>query len=255
MAMLLAVDVGNSRTALGVFSEKKLIATWNIATNISRTGDELWSLLSPLFEEIELSVRQLTKIVIASVVPKASDIFLEFARIYLKQEPLFISHDIVHKMKIFYDPPSSVGADRLCGAVAAFRRVGGPLIVLDFGTATVLDVINSNGDYLGGLIAPGLQSSMEALHRTTSLLPYAELSYPKTVIGNNTVNAIQSGILYGTVEMISGLIAKIKLTEKGNWKIVATGGFADILSQHCKDIQFVIPELVLEGIRLIAEEQ
>lgn len=252
---LLAVDVGNTHTTLGLFDGAVLMQRWRMATRVARTGDELWILLRQFHEGSGMDIRSVQAVTISSVVPELMLAYSEMAVTRLGIQPLVICADTVHSLQIHYDPPTSVGADRLCGAVAAFAKFGGPVVVVDFGTATVFDVISAAGVYLGGLIAPGLNTALESLHSRAALLPRVEPVFPPKILGTDTVAAIQSGILNGTVEIVNGLVARIEGELGAQVKVVATGGFASLLKPRCKAIQFVEPDLVLEGIRLITGEQ
>ncbi len=252
---LLAVDAGNTHTTLGLFDGGTLAEHWRMATRVARTGDELWIFLRQFLQSANIDVRTVDSVAISSVVPELTAAYALMTRHRLKLAPLVITWEKVHRLRIDYDPPSSVGADRLCGAVAAFEKYGGPLVVVDLGTATVFDVVSADGVYRGGLIAPGLITAIESLHRTAALLPRVELVAPAEVVGRTTQSAIQSGVFFGAVDMIEGIIARIAATLDGHLTVVATGGFSDILKPHCPSIHAVEPDLVLEGIRLIAEQQ
>jgi type III pantothenate kinase len=173
----------------------------------------------------------------------------------LQLEPLVITSDTVRSLQISYDPPHAVGPDRLCGAVAGFKLMGGPLILVDLGTATVFDFVTADGVYQGGLIAPGLLTAVESLHKSAALLPSVELKFPVEIIGTTTEMAIQSGILYGALEMIDGVVERIQRSLLKPAHVIATGGFAHLLQPHSRVIERVEPDLVLHGIRLITEEQ
>jgi len=252
---LLAIDVGNSHTTLGLFDGNELVERWRMATRDLRTSDELWITLRQMFAGSSQDVASVSSISIASVVPELTLAYVQMSFKRLNIQALIISDKTVHSLGIQYDPPSSVGADRLCGAVAAFAKFGGPLIVVDLGTATVFDVVSADGVYVGGLIAPGLLTALESLHSRAALLPRVDPVFPDIVIGSDTVSAIQSGILNGTVEMVNGLVARISQELSKSVTVVATGGFASLLKPHCSAMQYLEPDLVLEGIRLITDEQ
>jgi type III pantothenate kinase len=222
---------------------------------VARTGDELWSFLRQFFAGSNLDYRVIESVAISSVVPELTHTFSQMAREWMHLDPLVITHQVVHSLRIDYDPPSSVGADRLCGSVAAFTKYGGPLTIVDLGTATVFDIVSEQGVYLGGIIAPGLLTAMESLHSRTALLPRVELKFPETVIGRTTEGAIQSGLLYGAVETVSGILRRVNLQLGRKTTVVATGGFAGIVQAQCPEIGHVEPDLVLDGIRLIHEQQ
>ena len=242
---LLAIDVGNTQITLGLFEGGTLVRQGSIPTQESHTTDGLWG------EGLAGSDR----VSIASVVPEKTQILADLIEAQHGIHPLIITADVIRSLRIQYDPPSSVGADRLCGAVAAFKKFGGPVVVVDVGTATVFDVISAEAVYLGGLIAPGVRTAIDSLHRKAALLPLVEAVFPPSLIGGDTVSAIQSGVLNGTVEMVNGIIARIEQQAGSRVKVVATGGFAGLLRPHCNRMEFLEPDLVLEGIRLITEEQ
>jgi len=197
----------------------------------------------------------LTAVSIASVVPELTFAYSRMSADRLGIRPLVITADCVQSLRVDYNPPSSVGADRLCGAVAALAKYSAPLVVVDVGTATVFDVVGENGVYRGGIIAPGLETGIEALHGKAALLPRVETVFPASVVGRNTEEAIQSGVLYGAVLMIDGMVEKIERELGYPSTVVATGGFAEVLQPHCRRLQNIEPNLVLEGIRLITDQQ
>jgi type III pantothenate kinase len=252
--LLLAINVGNTRTTLGLFAGAKLLDRWHMATRAVRSSDEIWITLRQFLLAANVEPNERDRIAIASVVPGLTDACVQMARQRFSVEPLVVTVEQVRSLRIDYDPPTAVGADRLCGAVAAFKQFGGPVIIVDLGTATVFDVVTADAVYAGGLIAPGLLTSMESLHSGTALLPRVELKFPERIVGRTTETSIQSGILNGSVEMIDGLVRRIQ-TELGSACVVAaTGGFAELVSSRSQTISHVVPDLVLEGIRLIAEE-
>jgi type III pantothenate kinase len=252
--LLLAINVGNTRTTLGLFEGARLRDRWHMATRAVRSSDEIWITLRQFLLAANVAISEHEKIAIASVVPGLTDACVQMARQRFHSEPFVVTVDKVKSLRINYDPPTAVGADRLCGAVAAFLRFGGPLIMVDLGTATVFDVVTADAVYVGGLIAPGLLTSMESLHTGTALLPRVELKFPERIVGRTTEASIQSGILNGSVEMIDGLVRRIQCELGDNTIVVATGGFAEMVSSRSKTIAHVVPDLVLEGIRLIVED-
>jgi type III pantothenate kinase len=252
--LLLAMNVGNTRTTLGLFEGATLRGRWHMATRAVRSSDEIWITLRQFLLAANVAISEHDKIAIASVVPGLTDACVQMARQRFHNEPFVVTVDKVKSLRIDYDPPTAVGADRLCGAAAAFQRFGGPVIIVDLGTATVFDVVTADAAYVGGLIAPGLLTSMESLHSGTALLPRVELKFPEQLIGRTTETSIQSGILNGSVEMIDGLVGQIQNELGSKSVVVATGGFAELVSSRSRTIAHVVPDLVLEGIRLIAEE-
>lgn len=255
MKYLLAVDVGNSHTTLGLFEDSQLLDRWRIDAQASRTADEIWVLLRQLLESASVSSEDLKSISVSSVVPDLTKEFRLLAEQRLNRQPLIISVAAVPWMKLNYRPPTAVGADRLCASVAAFEKYGGPVIIIDLGTATVFDVVDKKGSYLGGLIAPGIQTAVDSLHERTALLPRVELSFPPGIIGTSTETAIQSGILFGGAAMIDGLVEQIRGVIGDRAQVVATGGFAGLMKIQSRSIAFVEPDLVLEGIRIITDRQ
>jgi type III pantothenate kinase len=252
---LLAVDVGNTHTTLGFFEGNELRERWRIATRVPRTGDELWVMILQFLRNGGREDPKLTAVSIASVVPELTYAYTRMSAERLGIKPLVITVDCVRSLRVNYDPPSSVGADRLCGAVAAVSKYHVPLVVLDIGTAMVFDVIGADGAYRGGIIAPGLETGIEALHSKAALLPRVETVFPPSVVGRNTEEAIQSGVLHGAVVMIEGMLERIERELGSRVTVVATGGFAEILQLHCGRMEIVEPNLVLEGIRLITDQQ
>ena len=250
-SMLLAVDIGNTHTGLGVFSHDRLIATHRLSTNRHRTVEETWTALSPFFSGTGISPLTLKGFGISSVVPEATAAFSALARDHLKKEPVTITGRLDLGIKILYDDPATLGADRICNAVAGFQKYGGPLIIVDLGTATTYDVVNERGDFLGGPIALGLGSQAAELHRRAAQLPEIELEAPPSVIARDTRSAMQAGVVIGGIEAMEGLVRRIRQELGTEAKVIATGG----LSQHIAPLSAVIeacePYLVLEGIRLI----
>lgn len=252
---LLAVDAGNTHTTLGLFDDGTLHGHWRIATRVPRTGDELWVMLLQFLRNGGIEEASLGAVSISSVVPELTFAYTHMSVDRLGIHPLVITVECVKSLRIDYDPPSSVGADRLCGAVAAFMKYGGPLVIVDVGTATVFDVVSHDAVYLGGIIAPGIQTAIETLHGKAALLPRVETIFPSSVIGRNTESAIQSGVLLGSSIMIDGMIERIEAEMKAKVTVVATGGLAEVVRSKCRRLESVEPHLVLEGIRLITDQQ
>jgi len=196
-------------------------------------------------------VKEITGVGISSVVPNLTDVFVWMSEKHFKVKPIVVSSELDLGIKILYDDPSAVGADRLCNAVAGFTKYGGPVIIIDFGTATTYDVVSEKGEYLGGVIAPGIETSAAELHRRAAKLPKIELHFPKSVIGKNTVSSMQSGIMYGAVDAMEGMIKRIKNIIGQNAKVIATGGLAKTIIEHTNMIDFYEPSLVLDGICII----
>lgn len=249
--MLLVMDVGNTTTMMGVYESENRLAQWRLATARGRTVDEYGVLARGLFRHARLELEAVDAIVISSVVPPLNPVLEEMSRTYFGREPLFIEPGVRTGMPILTDNPQEVGADRIVNGVAAFSRWGGPLIVIDFGTATTLDVISAKGEYLGGVIAPGLGISSEALFERAARLPRVAISRPPRVIGRNTVHSMQSGLYYGYAALIQGLVDRIRREIGQPAKVVATGGLLSVLSGEMPFVEASDPYLTLEGLRLI----
>ena len=251
--MLLAVDVGNTNMTIGIFDGSKLKATWRVATGVHRMPDEYASLLLSLFERQGIDVSKITDAILCSVVPPLVGVFEEVCRRYLKVSLLVIEAGVKTGVRISMDNPKEVGADRIVNAVAAHQLYGGAVIVIDLGTATTFDAVSEEGDYLGGAIAPGIAIATEALFARTAVLPRVELGHPKRAIGRNTVAAMQSGIVFGYAGLIEGIVNRIQQELGGKAKVVATGGYAELLAGETPVIEEVNPDLTLIGLRLIYE--
>ncbi|HEX9122195.1 MAG TPA: type III pantothenate kinase [Actinomycetota bacterium] len=250
--MLLAVDVGNTETVLGVFRGTELASHWRMATVPERTADELALLFGGFLEHEDLSFSHIAGIVISSVVPAATDALREMVARYLAFEPLVLEPGVRTGMAILIDNPREVGADRIANSLAAFSRYGGPCIVVDFGTATNFDVVSEKGEYLGGVIAPGLQVAASGLYSAAARLTRVELRTPRSVIGKTTVEAVQSGLILGAAAEVDGIVQRIK-DEIGEARVVATGGLAPVVVPHCRTSIDHDPWLTLEGLRLVFE--
>ena len=251
--MLLAVDIGNTNMTIGIFDGSKLKATWRVATGVHRMPDEYASLMLSLFERQGISVSKITDAILCSVVPPLVGVFEEMCRRYLKISPLVIEAGVKTGVRISMDNPKEVGADRIVNAVAAHQLYGGAVIVIDLGTATTFDAVSEEGDYLGGAIAPGIAIATEALFARTAVLPRVDLTHPKRAIGRNTVAAMQSGIVFGYAGLIEGIVTRIQQELGGKAKVVATGGYAELLARETPVIEEVNPDLTLIGLRLIYE--
>lgn len=251
--MLLVIDIGNTNTSLGVFDGAKLVAHWRLTTARSRTVDEWGVHARNLFELANLDFKSITAITIASVVPPLNFTLKQMAEVYFGLSPLFIDHTIDTGVPILYQPPSDVGADRIVDAVAAIHKYGKPCIVVDFGTATTFDAINFNGEYVGGVISPGITISADALFERAAKLQRVEIKKPQKVIGSTTVEAMQSGLYHGYVGLVDGILKKM-IDELGrNPRVIATGGLAPLIARGSKFIQEVDETLTLDGLRLVYE--
>jgi len=251
--MLLTVDIGNTNVNIGVFDGSKLKGTWKVATGVHRMPDEYASLLLNLFERHGVDASQVTDAILCSVVPTLVGVFEEVCRRYLKVLPLVVESGVKTGVRICLDNPREVGADRVVNAVAAHQLYGGSVIVIDLGTATTFDAVSEDGDYLGGAIAPGIAIATEALFTRTAALPRVELTHPKRAVGRNTVAAMQSGIVFGYAGLIEGIVGRIQQEMGGKAKVVATGGYAELLARETPVIEVVNPDLTLIGLRLIYE--
>jgi type III pantothenate kinase len=252
--MLLVIDVGNTNTSLGVYDGTELVRHWRLSTLRSRTVDEYGVHARNLFALADIDAKAITAVAIASVVPPLNFTLKRMSEVYFGLSPLFIDHSIATGVPILYDPPSDVGADRIVDAVAALERYGAPCIVVDFGTATTFDAIDAHGRYLGGVITPGITISSDALFERAARLPRVEIKRPASVIGSSTVGSIQSGLYYGYVGLVDGILAKMKEELGENTKVVATGGLAPLIATGSELIQEVDDTLTLEGLRLIYEK-
>lgn len=251
--MLLVIDVGNTNTSLGVYRGAELLAHWRLTTNPSRTIDEYGVHARNLFELAQLDFKDIEAIAVASVVPPLNYTVRRMAEVYFHLTPLFIDHTTDTGLKILYEPASDVGADRIVDAVAAVARHGSPCIVVDFGTATTFNVINAAGEYVGGLITPGIMISSEALFSRTAKLPRVDFRRPQTVIGSSTVAAMQSGLYYGYASLVDGVLERV-IEEMGiKPRVIATGGLASLIATGSKYIEKVDDTLTLEGLRLVYE--
>jgi type III pantothenate kinase len=251
--MLLTLDVGNTIVTLGVYDGPKLLATWRFASNVEKLPDEYGVLMLSLLQHEELDPAEVSEAIIACVVPDLEPVFDQVCRRYFKTTPLHVTAGIKTGLRILYDTPREVGADRVADAVAAIHIYGPPLIVVDLGTATVFDAISREGDYLGGAISPGLGIASEALFRRAAKLYRVELDRPKSAIGRNTITAIQSGILFGYVGLIEGIVGRMKAELGEDARVIGTGGYAEIIGRETEVIDEINPTLTLEGLRLIHE--
>ena len=255
--MLLAIDIGNTHTVFGVYQGATLKNDWRVTSNFQRTEDEVGTQILQLLAGKKIAPNKISVVGISSVVPNLTDIFEVMATKYFKVRPVIISSSLQLGIKVLYDDPSAVGADRLCNAVAGHAKYGGPLIIIDFGTATTYDVVATNGDYLGGVIGAGVETSAADLHRRAAKLPKVELHFPKKVIGTDTVGSIQSGILYGALDameaMVERLQREVQKREGKKATVVATGGFSELMTKRSKVIQAWEPSLVLDGVRIICD--
>jgi type III pantothenate kinase len=252
--MLLVIDIGNTTVAMGLFQEKTLLRDWRIRTESDKTCDEYGLDLLNLLQFSFLKAADIDGVIISSVVPPLTPIFQTLGQSLLKTKALVIGPGLRTGMPILYENPFEVGADRVVASLAAYEKYGGPCIVVDFGTATTFDAITDKGEYLGGAIAPGIQISAEALYLRTAKLPRIEIKVPKKAIGRTTVASMQSGLYFGTIGLVSNIIAEIKKELGGEEiQVIATGGFAGQIAPEVRSIDHCEPNLVLEGLRIIYE--
>ena len=254
--MILAIDVGNTQSVLGLFDQSQLIAEWRVSTQPHRTADEMGTLIHSLFRHRALLPEGLKVIegaILSSVVPSITNTFKRMVHLYCEAPCWVVGPGIKTGMPILYEDAREVGADRIVNSVAAYHNDPQGLIVVDFGTATTFDLVTPKGEYMGGAIFPGIGISSEALFLNAARLPRVELSPPPSVIGRNTVHSIQSGLVYGYVAMVEGLVKRMKSEVKFDIKVIATGGLATLIAQHTQCIDEVDPHLTLQGLRLIYE--
>ncbi len=252
--MLLAADVGNTEIVLGVFRGPQLEHTWRLSTQPERTPDELALALAGFLAQRRLSFEsQVTGLVVASVVPDVTASLREMAARYFSFPPVLVGPGTKTGVPILTDNPREVGADRVVNALAAFTKFGGPAIVVDFGTATNFDIVSAKGEFVGGVIAPGMQASAASLFSRTARLTRVELTPPPNVVGKSTVEAIQSGLIFGTAGEVDSIVTRIEV-ELGESAVVATGGLAPVVIPHCSTIDHHEPWLTLEGLRLVFEK-
>jgi type III pantothenate kinase len=253
MGLLLTVDVGNTNTTLGIHDGAELRALWRLTTRREQTADEYGILVSNLFASSGLDPSGIEGVAIASVVPPLTPVLVELARAYLKLDALVVEPGVRTGMPILYEPPGDVGADRIVNGVAALAAFGGPVIVVDFGTATTFDVVTRKGEYVGGVICPGVGISADALFQRAARLPRVDVRNPGRVIGRSTVGSIQAGLYFGYASMVQGIIGRIRAELGEDARVVATGGLAETLAPEIPAIDAVDPALTLTGLRLIWE--
>ena len=249
--MLLAIDLGNTNTVFGVYEGDQLVMHWRLSTQKDRTVDEYGILLRNLFSLERIEAKRIRRVVIASVVPPLDPVLNEMASAYFAVKPMFVTHENAG-IPILYDDPREVGADRIVNAVAVLHKYGKPAIVVDFGTATTFDAITAAGEYRGGVIAPGIVISAEALYEHAAKLPRIEIQKPANVIGTSTITSMQSGLVYGYVALVDGIITRMKEELGSKTRVIGTGGQAPFISQETRLIETVDPNLTLDGLQLLA---
>lgn len=251
--MLLTIDIGNTNITLGLYEGDQLGAHWRLATDHNRMPDEYGLQFLGLLQNAGKTLKGIHGISLASVVPPLTGRVIQACREYLKQEPLVVDTGVKTGIKILYEDPRTVGADRVCDAVAVMKFYGGPACVVDFGTATTFNAITKGGEYLGGAITAGVNLAAEVLFTHAAKLPRIDLQRPPSVIGRNTVHAMQSGLLFGYVSMVEGMVARFRSELGSDMKVIATGGMAEIIAKETQVVNFIAPWLTLDGLRIIWE--
>lgn len=251
--MLLAIDLGNTNLTFGLFEGDRLKHDWRLATRRDSMPDELGLVMVQLIRQDGIDPAAVDAVVVASVVPPLNASLLQAIERYFGHQPLMVGPGVKTGLKIHYRDPKEVGADRIVAAMAAFRKYGGPLIIIDFGTGTTYDVVSKDGDYLGGAIAPGMGISVEALYERAARLQRVELKAPSAVIGRTTAESMQAGIIFGYTAQVEGMVARIRKELGEQARVIATGGFAGLIAEQTPIIEAVDQRLMLEGLRLIYE--
>ncbi len=251
--MLLTIDIGNTNITLGLYEGETLGPRWRLATVHERMPDEYGLQLLGLLNHAGLKLQNVTAVAIASVVPPLTGTWVQVCKNYLEIEPLVVDAGVKTGVRVRIDDPKQAGADRIVDAAAVHKLYGGPACIVDFGTATTFDAISDKGDYLGGAIAPGIGIAADALFSRTSKLPRVDLVRPPTPIGTNTVHAMQSGLLFGYVGLVEGMVARFRKELGPNMKVVGTGGLAELIAKETDAIQIIAPWLTLDGLRIIYE--
>lgn len=251
--MLLAIDIGNTNIVFGICDDKNIVDYWRINSDPHKTADEYGLLFREALKSANAGVKEIDHVIMASVVPPLTTLFRRMTERYFKVHPFIVDENTKTGLKNCYENPKDVGADRIVNAVAAHTIYGGPVIIVDFGTATTFCAVSGESEYLGGVIAPGIMVSMEALFQRTAKLPKVMLEPPKHVIGRNTIDSIQSGIIYGYAGLVDEVVDRIKKEMGGEPYVVATGGLAEMMAPQTRNIKEINPMLTLEGLRLVFE--
>jgi type III pantothenate kinase len=249
--MLLAVDVGNTQTVLGLFDGERLVESWRVATEAERTGDEVAALVVRLLELRDLGFEDVSGVALCSAVPLLVRAYEELAERYAQAPLMVLGPGVKTGIPVLYDDPREVGPDRIANAVAARERHGAPCIVVDFGTSTNFDAVSAAGEYVGGVLAPGIEISMEALFLRAARLTKVDFAEPRTVIGKTTASALQSGLVYGFAGQVDGIVRRMRAELGDTAPVVATGGLAALIAPHSETIDLLDPLLTLEGLRLV----
>ena len=251
--MLLTIDVGNTNLTLGLYEDKQLGPHWRLATDQARMPDEYGLQLLGLLEHAGQTPADLVGISLSSVVPQLTSRVVQACREYLKQEPFVVDTGVKTGIRIRYEDPRAVGADRVCDAVAVMNLYGGPACIIDFGTATTFNALTKDGEYLGGAITAGINLAADSLFTHAAKLQRIDLQRPPSVIGRNTVHAMQSGLLFGYVSMVEGMVTRFRSELGSDMKVIATGGLAELVSKETKAINILAPWLTLDGLRMLWE--
>ncbi len=251
--MLLAIDIGNTNITLGLYGGEALGPRWRLATVHDRMPDEYGILLINLFQHAGVSAKDVHGVALASVVPPLTSTFGQACETYLHQAPLVVDTGVKTGVRVKYDDPKQVGADRVVDAAAVQKLYGGPACIVDFGTATTFDAISAEGDYLGGAIAPGIGIAAEALFQRTAKLPKVDLHRPPFAIGRNTVHSMQSGLLFGYVGLVEGMVVRFRAELGPRMKVIGTGGLAEVIAQETSVIEILAPWLTLDGLKIVWE--
>jgi type III pantothenate kinase len=251
--MLLAIDIGNTNITLGLYENETLGPRWRLATVHERMPDEYGLQLLGLLNLAGIKPADITAAALASVVPPLTGTWVELCQRYLKINPLVVDAGVKTGVRVRYDDPKQVGADRIVDAAAAFKLYGGPACIVDFGTGTTFDALSETGDYLGGAIAPGIGIAADALFQRASKLPRVDLVRPPSAIGKNTVHSMQSGLVFGYVGLVEGMVARFRKELGPNMKVIGTGGLAELMAKETEVIQFIAPWLTLDGLRIVYE--
>ena len=246
--MILVIDVGNTNITLGVYEGGKLTYNWRLSSKIARTQDEFWMLINTMCQMDGVSVSSIKGVAIGSVVPSVTTVIKRFLDNRLKIPYAEVGAQVNGGIKINYQPPEAVGADRICNAVAGFNRFGGPVVIVDFGTATTFDVVSDKAEYLGGIIAPGIETTVTILHQVSAKLPLVDLRFPEKLIGTTTDTSMQSGLMFGGAEMVEGLLKRLKIELGEGTKFIATGGLASVLLPYLPSVDVVDHLLTLDGL-------
>lgn len=251
LRMLLLVDIGNTNITIGVSDDGRLTSDWRLSTRDGITADEFWALLRTLLDADGMAIDTIDGFALSSVVPNLTPIVERVVESRLKVPFVNVTSELDIGLEVRYDPPQAVGADRLCNAVAGHARYGGPLVIVDFGTATTFDIVSHDSAYLGGIIAPGPETTIAILHAAAAKLPAVELVFPPSLIGSSTEHSIQSGIMLGGVAMIDGLVKQLRGELGDSLRAIATGGLARVFFPRLETVEAVEPTLTLDGLRLI----